>query len=216
MFARTNQGQLLYGGQLYDPVQESWTDLPVPTPTTQPLSPLEALRWRQHESGVPIRAPLAVIGPNEASPRALAVAEAIGALVAEAGFVLLCGGRGGVMEAACKGAMRAGGITIGLLPGEDASEANPYVTIPLATGIGEARNALIARAGACLIAIGDSWGTLSEVALGLRFGRPVFGFAGAPALPGVVRLRTTRQLPRALAEALLLPPMASRLSADPP
>ncbi len=210
MFARTNQGQLLYGNQVFDPVQKSWMPATVPIGDTHSLTPLEALRWRQKDSGAPICAPLAVIGPSSATPRALATAEAVGVLVAEAGFVLLCGGRGGVMEAACKGAMSAGGITVGLLPGEDTSEANPYLTIPLATGIGEARNALIARAGACLIAIGDSWGTLSEVALGLRFGRPVFGLAGAPILPGVLRLRTPHLLPRALAEALLLPETFTR------
>ena len=92
------------------------------------------------------------------------------------------------MEAVCRGVASIGGISIGLLPDTDVTHANPYVTIPIATGIGEARNAIVARAGFCLIAVGDSYGTLSEVALGLQFGRPVFGLCGAAQAAGVRQL----------------------------
>jgi uncharacterized protein (TIGR00725 family) len=89
--------------------------------------------------------------------------------------VLVCGGLGGVMEAACRGAAGAGGVSIGILPGEARSQANPYVTVALATGLGEARNALVVRAADALIAIAGGWGTLSEIALARKTGTPVIG-----------------------------------------
>jgi len=101
------------------------------------------------------------------------------------GYAVLCGGREGVMEAVCRGVTARGGIAVGLTPDADAALANPYAAIVLATGIGEARNAIIARASFCLIAVGDSHGTLSEVALGLHFGKTVIGLAGAAQLAGV-------------------------------
>jgi len=143
------------------------------------------VRRRQRESGTSLRAPIGVIGPREATEEQLAAAEAIGAGLAAMGLTVLCGGRQGVMEATCRGVAREGGISVGLLPEPDASAANPYVTIALATGIGEARNALVARAAHCLVAIGDSYGTLSEVALGLQFSKTVIGLAGAARVPGV-------------------------------
>ncbi|MDJ0611230.1 MAG: TIGR00725 family protein [Kiloniellales bacterium] len=129
--------------------------------------------------------PIGVIGGRGATADQAAVAEQAGESLADLGLTLLCGGRGGVMEAACRGAERAGGLSIGLLPDEDWHSANPYVGVPLATGIGVARNALIARAAFALIAIGGGTGTLSEIAFGLQFGRPVYGLCGAPAIEGV-------------------------------
>jgi uncharacterized protein (TIGR00725 family) len=89
--------------------------------------------------------------------------------------VLICGGRGGVMETACRGAKSAGGLTIGILPGTNPRKANPYVDIPIVTGIGEARNAIITRTAQAVIAIGGSYGTLSEIAFALSFGTPIVG-----------------------------------------
>ena len=89
--------------------------------------------------------------------------------------MLVCGGRGGVMEAACRGAKAAGGTTVGILPGTDRGEANQYVDVAIATGLGEMRNALIVRAVDALIAVGGEFGTLSEVALALKAGKPVVG-----------------------------------------
>lgn len=89
------------------------------------------------------------------------------------------------MEAVCQGVKEGAGISVGLLPEGDASFANPFVSLALATGIGEARNALIAKASLCLIAVGDSYGTLSEVALGLQFGKQVIGLEGAASIDGV-------------------------------
>ena len=116
-----------------------------------------------------------VVGPGTADPAAEAAAEEVGRLVAEAGGVLVCGGLGGVMAAACRGATAAGGLTLGILPGEDRRAANPWVTVAVATGMGELRNGLVVRASDALVAIGGGYGTLSEVALALRSGRPVVG-----------------------------------------
>lgn len=145
----------------------------------------EQTTWRQRQSGTPVRQPVAVIGPREASEAQLAAAEQVGAALARIGFTVVCGGRQGIMEAVCRGVAAEKGISIGLLPETEAAAANPYVTVPIATGLGEARNAIVARAGFCLVVIGDSYGTLSEVALGLQFGRPVFGLMGAASVKGV-------------------------------
>ncbi|HXT04230.1 MAG TPA: hypothetical protein VN760_08615 [Casimicrobiaceae bacterium] len=153
--------------------------------TFESVDTIGAATWLQRESGCPRRAPVGVIGPREATAPQLAAAEAIGNGLAAMGFVVICGGRGGVMEAVCKGAATAGGITIGLLPDPDDSLANRHVRIAIATGIGEARNALIARAALCLMAVGNSFGTLSEVALGRQFGKLVIGLEGAPHVNGV-------------------------------
>ena len=120
------------------------------------------------------RAPLiAVCGASAATDPEIRVAEAVGRLLAARGAVVVCGGLGGVMEGVCRGAAGAGGLTVGLLPGDDPEAANPGVGLALATGLGELRNGLIARACRGMIAIGGGYGTLSEVAFMLRLGRPV-------------------------------------------
>jgi uncharacterized protein (TIGR00725 family) len=118
---------------------------------------------------------IGVIGGSAPTKEEMAAAKAVGRALAKAGAVLICGGRGGVMEAACRGAKSAKGLTIGILPGIDRSEANPYVDIPIITGIGEARNAIITRTAQVVIAVGGSYGTLSEIAFALSFGTPVVG-----------------------------------------
>jgi uncharacterized protein (TIGR00725 family) len=99
----------------------------------------------------------------------------VGALVARRGAVLVCGGLGGVMEAACRGAREEGGTAVGILPGLDRGAANAFVDVALASGLGEARNALVVRAADALIAIGGAYGTLSEIALALKGGKRVIG-----------------------------------------
>ncbi len=118
---------------------------------------------------------MAVIGSANCSPETAAVAEEVGQRIALCGAVLVCGGRGGVMEAACRGAKAEGGTTVGILPGGDRSEANAYVDIPIATGLGEARNAIVVRAADAVIAVSGGYGTLSEIGLALKMGRPVIG-----------------------------------------
>ncbi|ADJ13486.1 TIGR00725 family protein [Halalkalicoccus jeotgali] len=120
---------------------------------------------------------VSVIGGGTVGDEETAVARRVGELLGERGHTLVCGGRTGVMEAACRGATEAGGDTIGILPSTDPNEANDYVDVPIATGIGNARNVLVALNGEGAIAIGGSYGTLSEIAHALDFGRPVAGIA---------------------------------------
>lgn len=116
---------------------------------------------------------LAVCGAGAAAADLAAAAEAVGRSIAEAGAVLICGGLDGVMAAAARGAAGAGGLTVGVLPGRDAGDANPWISLPLPTGMGEGRNVLVVRFADAVIAIGGEWGTLSEVALARKIGVPV-------------------------------------------
>jgi uncharacterized protein (TIGR00725 family) len=118
---------------------------------------------------------VAVVGPGEATAEEARCAEAIGRELAQRGAVLLTGGHGGVMAAACRGAATAGGLSVGILPGLDRSAANEWVGVALPTGLGELRNGLIVRAADSVIAVGGAYGTLSEVALALKTGVPVVG-----------------------------------------
>jgi uncharacterized protein (TIGR00725 family) len=103
------------------------------------------------------------------------VAEAVGQEIAKQGAVLVCGGLGGVMEASARGAQRAGGMTVGILPGFSSEDANPFITIPIVTGLSHARNVLVVRSSHALIAVEGGYGTLSEVAIALTLGKPVIG-----------------------------------------
>ena len=118
---------------------------------------------------------VAVVGNGAADPVRDALAEEIGRRLARAGAVVVCGGHGGVMAAACRGAADGGGVSVGLLPGEDRRLADPAVGVAVATGLGELRNGLIVRTSDVVIAVGGEYGTLSEVALALKMGRPVVG-----------------------------------------
>jgi uncharacterized protein (TIGR00725 family) len=118
---------------------------------------------------------VAVAGSADAPAVDLEAAEAVGRALAKRGAVVVCGGRDGAMEAACRGAKSAGGATVGILPGSDRAEANPFVDVAIPTGLGEARNVLVVRAADALIAVGGEWGTLSEIALALGAGMPVAG-----------------------------------------
>jgi uncharacterized protein (TIGR00725 family) len=153
---------------------------------------ITAVAWLQRESQHPLRMPIGVIGPRAASTGQLHAAVEIGELPAECGLVVIRGGREGVMQAVCEGVKRVGGMSIGPLPDTEPSPANTFVSVILATGIGEARNALIARASFSLIAVGDSYGTLSEVALGRQFGKLVVGHEGAARLEGVEHMAHAR------------------------
>lgn len=128
---------------------------------------------------------VAVIGPSQPDAGIVEAAFQVGALVAQAGGVLVCGGGGGAMEAACRGAKSAGGLTVGILPGSSRTEANPFVDVAIPTGLGEARNALVVRSADVVIAVGGGTGTLSEIALALSMRRPVIGlWTWEAALPG--------------------------------
>jgi len=118
---------------------------------------------------------IAVIGASRCSKETAQIAEDVGRELAKRGVTLVCGGLGGVMEAACRGAKMEGGTTIGILPGTSRHEANPYVDIPIVTGMGEARNIIVVRSAQAAIAVSGEYGTLSEIAYALKLGIPVIG-----------------------------------------
>lgn len=118
---------------------------------------------------------IAVCGSGVEDPRLNSLAERVGTLIAQRGAVLVCGGLGGVMNAACRGARQAGGLTVGIVPAADPATANPYVAVAIATGMGQARNVIIVQSADAVIAIGGEYGTLSEIALARKVGRPVVG-----------------------------------------
>lgn len=144
----------------------------------------------------PVRRPVrvAVVGGAAVEEEEYELARALGRALASRGAAVVCGGRGGVMEAVARGAAAVGGLTVGLLPGRDAGAANPWILLPLATGMGEARNALVVGAAESVLAVGGSWGTLSEIALARKMGlevgtlgRPPAGRLGLPAFPDADR-----------------------------
>ena len=118
---------------------------------------------------------VSVIGPGSADAEVVAAAEAVGRELARRGAVVVCGGLGGAMEAACRGARAEGGTTIGILPGTDRADANQWVSVAIPTGMGELRNGLVVRAGDAVVAVGGEFGTLSEIGFALKLGRPVVG-----------------------------------------
>jgi len=118
---------------------------------------------------------ISVIGGSECTPEDAAIAHEVGASLAERGVTVICGGLGGVMEAVCRGARSRDGLTVGLLPGNDVRMANRWVSLPIATGVGQARNIGVVRSSAAVIAIGGAHGTLTEIAFALDSGIPVVG-----------------------------------------
>jgi uncharacterized protein (TIGR00725 family) len=132
---------------------------------------------------------IGVVGPGDASSQEQWLAEEVGAGLAELGAVVVTGGLGGVMEAACRGARSRRGRTLGILPGDDRDAANGWVEIAVATGLGELRNGILVRACDALVAIGGGYGTLSEIGFALKLGRPVVGL-GTWAVHGVDEVTT--------------------------
>jgi uncharacterized protein (TIGR00725 family) len=118
---------------------------------------------------------IGVVGSSSCPPHVMRLAAEVGRNIGRAGAILICGGRGGVMEAAAMGAKEAGGITVGILPGESDAEANPYIDIPIVTGMGQARNAINVLTSQAVIAVAGAYGTLSEISLARVAGIPVVG-----------------------------------------
>lgn len=144
---------------------------------------------------------IGVIGGGTADAETLQMAEEIGRLIAQHGMLLVCGGLGGVMEAAARGAKGAGGTTVGILPEADRSSANPYVDIPIATGFGDGRNVIIVRTADLLIAVGGSFGTLSEIAYARKMEKPVIGIASWE-IPGMMKATTPAEAVKMAMEIL--------------
>ncbi|EJF89198.1 TIGR00725 family protein [Bartonella tamiae] len=184
---------LIKGNQFFDGHSLKWKELSeVISGKLTNVNPLQALK-KLAEGNSLRRVPIAIIGPRDATKLQYKLAEDLGRAYALYGLQLICGGKNGVMEAACKGHLEAGGTPIGLLPDGDFECANPYVSIPIATGIGPARNALIARAALVLVAVGGGVGTISEMALGLQFERKILAMKDAPQLNGVIYVETVEE-----------------------
>jgi uncharacterized protein (TIGR00725 family) len=136
---------------------------------------------------------IGVIGGSSCGAKARALAEEVGREIAGRGLPLICGGLGGVMEAACKGAKSAGGVTIGILPASRARDANPYVDYPIATGMGLARNIIIVHTASALIAVDGKYGTLSEIAYAAQLGVPLVGLLTWKIRVPMVHARTPKE-----------------------
>ncbi len=133
---------------------------------------------------------ISVIGAGTCNKDTYTIAEHVGTLIAQKGATLVTGGLSGVMEAASKGAREAGGIVVGILPGFSKEEANNYVTIPVTTGLSHARNVIVVRSADAVIAISGGYGTLSEIAIALKIGKPVIGINTWDSVEGVIRVNS--------------------------
>jgi len=131
---------------------------------------------------------ISVIGAGSCDKKTYVIAEDVGRLVAQSNSILITGGLGGVMEAASKGANEAGGTVIGILPGFSKKDANAYVTIPIITGLSHARNVIVVRSADAVIAVAGEYGTLSEIAIALKLGKPVIGINTWENIKGVVKV----------------------------
>lgn len=136
---------------------------------------------------------IAVVGGGDCSEDVYKLAEQIGERIAKAGAVLVCGGLGGVMEAASKGAKKEGGTTIGILPGVDKSQANPYIDFSIVTGLGEGRNLLVIRNSDVVIALPGEYGTLSEIAFCLKIGKPIIGLSTWDISEDIIKAKNTEE-----------------------
>jgi uncharacterized protein (TIGR00725 family) len=137
---------------------------------------------------------IAVIGAGIAEGEIYDIAYTVGKLLAEKGAIIYTGGLGGVMEAVSKGAVEAGGLTVGILPGNKAEEANPYVKVPVVTDMGHARNVILVRSAEIVVAISGGYGTLSEIALALKMWKPVIGLKTWENIPNVVYVSSPEEV----------------------
>ena len=137
---------------------------------------------------------IGVIGAGECSQEIYDQASELGYLIGKNDWVFFCGGLGGVMEGAAKGCYQSGGITVGILPGKEKDSANPFITLPIATGLGEGRNLLVVRASDVVVAIAGGYGTLSEIGFALKIGKPVIGLKTWPGIDGIDYVETPEQV----------------------
>lgn len=196
--AKTTSGEILLNGQELD--VKNWTLIPSDL-TGAAISAKGAFEHLKAQASLR-HIVVGIIGPRDATDKQMEAAEQIAHSLASYGITLICGGKTGVMHAASKGCHEAGGLLIGLLPGSKPSEANEFVGVPLPTGLGEARNMIIAKSARVLVAVGGSYGTLSEVAYGLHFSKPVIGIENAADVDGVVHVQNPEAAAVAVLEAL--------------
>ncbi len=163
-------------------------------------APASGAGGRRFESGRPDHI-VGVIGASQASERDVENAYLLGKGLAELGFPVICGGLTGVMEAVARGVREAGGLTIGVVPGYSRGDANPYIDIPIATGLGHARNVIIAATSDVLVAVGGEYGTLSEIAFALKMGKPVVSLFSWD-VAGVLRVTSVQEALSVVREVL--------------
>jgi len=135
---------------------------------------------------------IAVVGGHKCSKKIYQIAEEVGSLIAEQGWILVCGGRTGVMEAACKGAKKQNGLTVGILPSSNGEDANKYVDVKIPTGLGYARNILVVRSSDVVIAISGEYGTLSEIAFAFNEEKPIVGI-DTWEIEGIKKVKTAQK-----------------------
>lgn len=145
---------------------------------------------------------VAVVGASRADPKIASLALEVGREIAKQKWILICGGLGGVMEEASRGAFEQGGMTVGILPGYEHSSGNRYLTVTIPTGLGHARNAVIAAAADGMVAVGGEYGTLSEISLALKMDKPVVALESWGTLPAVKGVSTVQEAIRILKEHL--------------
>jgi uncharacterized protein (TIGR00725 family) len=139
---------------------------------------------------------IAVLGSSDPAPPFVSLAIEIGRAIAEVGGILVCGGLGGVMEAAARGAKEKGGLTVGILPSYDKKTANAFIDVIVPTGLGHARNILVAASGDAIVALPGSHGTRSEISIALKLGKPVIGVRGWGEISGVKKIHSIDELKR--------------------
>ncbi|MEM8663258.1 MAG: TIGR00725 family protein [Pseudomonadota bacterium] len=188
-------------------VLDPWSWVWAPRPDTgvlegEPIATRAAVRWL-HRNKQCRQVPVGVVGPRDPDGPTRATALALGRSLGDLGLSVLCGGKTGVMEAVAQGVKETGGTTIGIVPDNEWAAANRFIDIPLATGLGPARNVIVARASYALVAVGGQYGTITEVAYGLHFNRPVFGLSGAPDIDGVRHMESVDKVVDALAPIIL-------------
>lgn len=208
LFLSKNREILHDGTRRLEPKKRVWASLNAEAPNSDLVSPADAVRWLYREANAP-QVPVGVIGPRDATERQITVSEQLGKRIGELSIPLINGGKNGVMEAVSKGCAENGGTVIGVLPDGEWAEANQYVTIPIATGFGKARNVLIAQACLALVAVGGEYGTLSEMAFGLHFDKPVFTLEGAPEIEGVRSMESVDEVMNGLISVILQLPDGS-------
>jgi len=146
---------------------------------------------------------IGVIGAGDCSQELYALARELGRCIGRNQWVLFCGGLGGVMQGAAEGCSLEGGMTVGLLPGNDKDSANPFIKIPIPTGLGEGRNLLVVRASDVVVALSGGYGTLSEIGLALRIGKPVVGLKTWSGIDGIEYVESMKQAIKAVERHLL-------------
>ena len=188
-----NRFFLHYKNHIYEYTKIEWIQINISIDSLIKVTPIEALSLFQ-KSHYKVKMPIGIIGTNKPTKKQYEISYNLGAKLAQIGFVCLCGGRAGIMQGVCEGSAKYKGISIGILPEDHIDNANEFVTIPIATGIGFARNYIIATSSFCLIAIGGGCGTLSEISFGFQLKKTVMAIESDIQLSELTHYDTIEQI----------------------